>query len=81
MSEPTEAQIDAFMAVWQEEHDFPYPPADVWDYLRDGMGEEERTRAIAEMRAEDERLERANREAVRRALRAALAAQAEPDDD
>lgn len=73
--EPTDEQVDAFISVWIEHGELPWPWADVHDYLHDGVQGEERDRAIAEMKAEDQRQEAANREFVRRALRAAFDAE------
>jgi len=78
MIEPTDAQIDAAFAVLSAEVMMPYA-ADVSDYISspsDPPAGLKRDEALAALRAADEQAEEQNRAVVRRALTAALNADA-----
>lgn len=68
---PTDAQIDAAIAVLREEMPLAYGPARSCDYVSDGSTGAKLEAELAALRAADEEAEQQNRDLVRRALIAA----------
>ena len=77
--EPTDAQVEAAIAVLRQEMSMPYM-ARVADYIAEDAQGQELDDGFAALRAADEDADRMNRLVVRRALKAAMEVDDTPND-